>query len=112
MTPQLSYGWKKIIPSEFIWIKNTKVKRLLYDLYCVYYMYQNNNNYIMSIGQGIGECVFDIAYMTTALTLGTIMCLKSPARYYTMFGAMAILLACGDAFHLFPRFIGLLSNNM
>ena len=75
-------------------------------------MYQNNNNYIMSIGQGIGECVFDIAYMTTALTLGTIMCLKSPARYYTMFGAMAILLACGDAFHLFPRFIGLLSNNM
>ena len=60
----------------------------------------------------MGECFFDLAYLSTALTLSTIMCVRSPGRYYTMFGGMAILLACGAAFHLFPRFIGLLTDDM
>ena len=66
----------------------------------------------MSLGQSFGECFFDIAYLTTALTLGTIICVKSPSQYYTMFGTMGMLLTCGDAFYLIPRMIGLLTNNM
>lgn len=54
--------------------------------------------------QRIMESIFDIIYLITVITLGIQMLrqakTKSPFR---LFGAMAVVLGCGDAFHLVPR---------
>lgn len=51
----------------------------------------------------IGESIFDIAYLLTVITLGIVMMKKGKTKQYRMFGTMALVLGCGDAFHLIPR---------
>ena len=54
--------------------------------------------------QAIMETLFDIAYLSTVLTLGIRMIAQSktlPQR--RLFGIMAVVLGAGDAFHLIPR---------
>ena len=54
--------------------------------------------------QAIMEPIFEIPYLIGVVVLGilTIRRAKGEAQY-TLFGAMAIVLGCGDAFHLVPR---------
>lgn len=50
------------------------------------------------------ETVFDIFYLIFVVTLGVIMIFKANGNeQYRMFGIMAVILGCGDAFHLVPR---------
>lgn len=50
-----------------------------------------------------GESIFDILYLIIAITLGIIMVRKSDKKLGKMMGYAAIVLGCGDAFHLVPR---------
>ena len=66
-----------------------------------------------SIGQAIGETAFDIVYLTTVITIGIIMILKSKGvKEYLLFGIMAVTLGCGDAFHLVPRALALCTTGL
>jgi len=50
------------------------------------------------------ETIFDISYLFLVVTLGGIMLYKSNGnKQYQLFGLMAVILGCGDAFHLVPR---------
>ena len=63
--------------------------------------------------QAIFETLFDIAYLTAILTLGCRMlrgCKGTPA--FRLYGTMAIVLGCGDAFHLVPRAIALCTTGL
>lgn len=52
----------------------------------------------------IGESIFDVIYLILVVVLGVIMFRKSKGfDQYRLFGMMAIVLGCGDAFHLVPR---------
>jgi hypothetical protein len=52
----------------------------------------------------IGETIFDIVYLITVITLGVKMMKASRSKnQYWLFGLMAVILGCGDAFHLVPR---------
>ncbi|MEG1773779.1 MAG: hypothetical protein RR320_02875, partial [Oscillospiraceae bacterium] len=63
--------------------------------------------------QAIFETLFDVAYLTTVITLGLRM-LRSAGdhRQTRLFGAMAVLLGCGDAFHLVPRAVALWGDGL
>jgi hypothetical protein len=63
------------------------------------------------IGQAIGETLFDILYLSSVITFGIIMLVKSKAwDQYRLFGLMAVVLGAGDSFHLVPRCIALWQN--
>ncbi len=63
--------------------------------------------------QAIGETLFDIVYLTTVLTLGIRMLRRSGAlAQYRLFGAMAVVLGAGDAFHLVPRAVALCTTGL
>ncbi|QVK20483.1 hypothetical protein KHQ82_09180 [Mycoplasmatota bacterium] len=63
--------------------------------------------------QAIIETLFDIIYLSTVITLGTIMIKKSGDNIqHKLFGLMAVLLGFGDAFHLIPRSYALLSTGL
>ncbi|MEG0368231.1 MAG: hypothetical protein RR585_15410, partial [Coprobacillus sp.] len=52
----------------------------------------------------IGESLFDVIYLISVVVLGIYMVKKSKSfDQYRLFGLMAIVLGCGDAFHLVPR---------
>ena len=54
--------------------------------------------------QAIMETLFDIWYLTTVITLGVLMIRQGqPGSLRRGFGTMAVVLGCGDAFHLVPR---------
>ena len=54
--------------------------------------------------QAIMEPIFEIAYLICVITLGILVLKRAGGRLqYKLFGAMAIILGCGDAFHLVPR---------
>ncbi|NCB62552.1 MAG: hypothetical protein EOM52_02895 [Clostridia bacterium] len=54
--------------------------------------------------QAIFETGFDILYLCTVTLLGVAMVRGARGRkQYLMLGLMAIILGCGDAFHLVPR---------
>lgn len=53
--------------------------------------------------QAIMETLFDAAYLVTVVTLGCIMVKSAQDRETKLFGWMAVILCCGDAFHLVPR---------
>ena len=54
--------------------------------------------------QAIVETLFDAVYLTTVITLGIRMLRGSKGNaQFALFGAMAVLLGAGDAFHLVPR---------
>ncbi|WP_066714189.1 hypothetical protein [Clostridium sp. Marseille-P299] len=60
---------------------------------------------------GIFEAVFDALYLIAALILGFILIsskLDNDARILA--GIMAIVLACGDAFHLLPRILLIITH--
>lgn len=57
------------------------------------------------------ETIFDVAYLILVITLGTIMLFNANGRgKYALFGAMAVLLGAGDAFHLVPRIYSMWSS--
>lgn len=63
--------------------------------------------------QAIMETIFHVFYLSTVTTLGIFMILKSNGnRYFKNFGIMAVLLGFGDAFHLIPRIIALLTTGL
>lgn len=64
--------------------------------------------------QAIMEPIFDIGYLITVISIGIQMIRKSAGRnrQFTLFGWMAVILGCGDAFHLVPRVIALLTTGL
>lgn len=63
--------------------------------------------------QAIAETLFDIAYLITVISIGIGMIRKSPAHtQFRLFGIMAVILGCGDAFHLIPRVIALCTTGL
>lgn len=59
------------------------------------------------------ETGFYAVYLVIILVLGIMMIAKSKQkRSYILFGAAAILLGSGDAFHLVPRAIGLFTGTL
>ncbi len=63
--------------------------------------------------QAIFETIFDIAYLSTVISLGIIM-IKKSNKYSLkwLFGVMAVILGFGDAFHLVPRSYALLTTGL
>lgn len=60
--------------------------------------------------QAIMETLFDVIYLFTVITVGIIMIKNSNRnKQYKLFGIMAVLLGCGDSFHLVPRAYALLT---
>lgn len=58
--------------------------------------------------QAIMEPVFEIPYLIGVVTLGIlILRMAGNRKQYQIFGIMAIVLGCGDAFHLLPRMYAL-----
>lgn len=54
------------------------------------------------------ESAFDVVYLVLVVTLGIRMLRKAEGRrQFQLFGAMAVVLGAGDAFHLVPRMIAL-----
>lgn len=63
--------------------------------------------------QAVFETLFDIVYLITVITLGILMLKKSQGRkQYFLYGLMAVVLGCGDAFHLVPRAIALCTTGL
>lgn len=63
--------------------------------------------------QAIMETLFDAVYLVTVITLGNIMVKRSGgSRQFRLFGLMAIVLGCGDAFHLVPRAVALCTTGL
>ena len=63
--------------------------------------------------QAIFETLFDLVYLTGVIILGILMLRGSRGRrQYQLFGAMAVTLGCGDAFHLVPRALALCTTGL
>lgn len=63
--------------------------------------------------RAIFESCFDFCYLIFVITIGVMMIAKSKGnKEYTMFGLMAVVLGAGDAFHLVPRMMALLTTGM
>ena len=63
--------------------------------------------------QAIMETSFDIVYLVTVLTLGIKMLRQCGDRaQFRLFGAMAVVLGAGDAFHLVPRAVALCTTGL
>ena len=50
-----------------------------------------------------GESAFDILYLLFAIVAGCVMLVKARNRTERLMGLAALILGCGDAFHLVPR---------
>lgn len=63
--------------------------------------------------QAIFETLFDIVYLTAVIVLGITMIRRSAGRrQFLLYGAMAVTLGCGDAFHLIPRAVALCTTGL
>lgn len=63
--------------------------------------------------QAVFETLFDIVYLVSVITFGVIMIYQSKGRrQYFLYGLMAVVLGCGDAFHLIPRAIALCTTGL
>lgn len=62
--------------------------------------------------QAIMETAFDICYLLGVVFLGILMVRNSKEKQFKLFGWMAIILGCGDAFHLVPRAYALLTTGL
>ncbi len=63
--------------------------------------------------QAIMETGFDIVYLVTVLTLGILMLRECGGQaQFRLFGAMAVVLGAGDAFHLVPRAVALCTTGL
>ena len=50
-----------------------------------------------------GESAFDILYLLFAITSGCLILRRAGNRTERYMGLAALILGCGDAFHLVPR---------
>ena len=57
-----------------------------------------------------GESTFDILYLLFAIISGCWMLVKSKTKIHKMMGIAALVLGCGDAFHLVPRVLNYFLN--
>ena len=63
--------------------------------------------------QAMMETIFDICYLTAVIVLGILMIRGARGRRQTLlFGVMAVVLGCGDAFHLIPRAYALCTTGL
>jgi len=63
--------------------------------------------------QAIMESVFDVAYLILVITVGIVMIRRAKGdRQTLLFGAMAVVLGSGDAFHLVPRVYALCTSGL
>ena len=63
--------------------------------------------------QAIMETLFDAVYLTTVITIGIIMIVRSKGnKQYLLFGIMAVVLGFGDSFHLVPRAFALCTTGL
>lgn len=63
--------------------------------------------------QAIMESAFDAFYLVLVITLGIRMMKQSKGnKQFWLFGLTAVILGCGDAFHLVPRACALLTNGL
>lgn len=63
--------------------------------------------------QAVFETLFDMVYLLSVITLGVIMIRQSRGRrQYFLYGLMAVVLGCGDAFHLIPRAVALCTTGL
>lgn len=63
--------------------------------------------------QAVFETLFDIMYLVSVIILGAMMIYQSKGRrQYFLYGLMAVILGCGDAFHLIPRAIALCTTGL
>ncbi|MBQ3431821.1 MAG: hypothetical protein IJG23_03455 [Clostridia bacterium] len=57
------------------------------------------------------ESIFDIGYLAFAIISGVLMLKNAKGRRLAkLFGAMTLVLGCGDAFHLIPRVLNYFTN--
>ena len=57
-----------------------------------------------------GESTFDILYLLFAIISGFVILLRAKDRSGKLMGAAALILGCGDAFHLVPRVLNYFSS--
>ena len=50
-----------------------------------------------------GESLFDVLYLAFAIVAGIVLLVRSRTKVGKMMGYAALILGCGDAFHLLPR---------
>lgn len=64
--------------------------------------------------QAIFETLFDVVYLVGVISLGAVMIRRSRGQEdpYRLFGIMAVVLGCGDAFHLVPRAVALCTTGL
>ncbi len=63
--------------------------------------------------QAIMETLFDVVYLSTVIIIGVWMVKNSNgSKQFKLFGIMAVILGCGDAFHLIPRAYALLTTGL
>lgn len=63
--------------------------------------------------QAVMETLFDVVYLCTVITLGIKMIQGAGGRkQMKLFGIMAVVLGCGDAFHLVPRAYALCTDGL
>lgn len=62
--------------------------------------------------QAIVETIFDISYLIFALAAGIMLISKGAGTATMLYGAMALILGFGDAFHLLPRVYSLCTDTM
>ena len=61
--------------------------------------------------QAIMEPIFHVSYLSSVIIIGLIMLTRSKNNpYFKWFGIMAVTLGFGDAFHLIPRIIALMTT--
>lgn len=65
------------------------------------------------MAQALVETIFDALYLTFAIAIGVFLVRKGEkGSLVRSFGAMAIVLGAGDAFHLVPRAVSLWTNGL
>jgi len=65
------------------------------------------------MAQALAETIFDALYLSFAVAIGILLFIKGgKGSLVRKFGAMAIILGAGDAFHLVPRAIALWTTGL
>ena len=65
----------------------------------------------MKLMPALPESIFDIGYLAFAIISGVLMLKNAKGRCLAkLFGAMTLVLGCGDAFHLIPRVLNYFTN--
>ena len=65
------------------------------------------------MAQALAETIFDALYLSFAIVIGIVLFIKGgKGTLVRKFGAMAIILGAGDAFHLVPRAIALWTTGL